>query len=306
MRYVITGGAGFIGSHIADALIAGGHEVVVVDDFSAGRHENLDPDNVTLLEGSIEDTGLLGEACEGADGVFHEAAVTSVQASVRDPAHSNRVNVDGTLNVLIAARDAGVRKVVMASSAAVYGNDPALPKKESMRPDPLSPYAASKLADEHYCKVFSELYDLQTVCLRYFNVYGPRQDPKSEYAAVIPKFIERLSSGLQPVIFGDGLQTRDFVYVGDVARANLMAMESDATGVYNIACGQRTSLLELAGALTEIAGLPSEPGFAPPQPGDVRHSVADISGAEEAFSYEPSYSLEKGLSETYQWFAGGV
>ncbi len=305
MRYIVTGGSGFIGSNLVDALVRD-HDVVIIDDLSTGRRENIEHllghGRVTLVERSVTDVDLLREVFAGADGVFHQAAIPSVPRSVENPLATNEANVTGTLSVLVAARDCGVPKVVAASSSSVYGDTPVLPKHEAMPPDPLSPYAVSKLADEYYGRVFSDLYGVQTVFLRYFNVFGPRQDPDSEYAAVIPKFITRLLAGEPPVIYGDGRQTRDFTFVKDAVQANIRAMQSDAQGVFNIACGRRISLNELAAVLMEIVGLHLHPIYEEPRPGDVRDSLADISRAREAFGYDPRYSLRDGLRETVAWF----
>ncbi len=306
MHYLITGGSGFIGSNLADHL-ADLHEITIIDNFATGRPENirelLDHSNVTFIEGNITDSKLLHEITREIDGIFHQAAIPSVPRSVKDPLTTNEANVTGTLVVLQAAKENGVRKVVTASSSSVYGDTPTLPKEEGMMPNPLSPYAVTKLADEYYGKVFCELYGIQTVFLRYFNVFGPRQDPASEYAAVIPKFITRLLDGKPPIIYGDGGQTRDFTFIKDVIQANVKAMESNATGIYNIACGERISLNELAGILMEIIGTHAEPIYEPLREGDIRDSLADISRAKAAFGYEPGFTLEEGLKETVAWFS---
>ncbi len=305
MKYVVTGGAGFIGSHIADRLVRD-HEVVVLDDFFSGKMENivhlLDNDNFTLVKGSVTDLPMLRELFPGVDGVFHQAAIASVPRSVRNPAATNEANVTGTLNVAIAARDSGVRKIVYASSSSVYGDTPTLPKREDMKPDPLSPYAVSKLAGELYLSVFSGLFDIETVSLRYFNVFGPRQDPASEYAAVIPKFVTRVLSGESPVVYGDGEQTRDFTYVADVVSANVRAMESRAQGVFNVAYGQRISLNELAAAIMDLTGTRLPVVYEDPRSGDVRDSLADISRAVGGFGYNPEYTVKGGLAETIGWY----
>ncbi len=302
MKVVVTGGAGFIGSNLAEEL-SNRYEVTVLDDLATGRETNLEGLNLEFVRGSILDTDLLAETFRGARYVFHEAALPSVQRSVEDPARSNHVNIDGTLNVLIAARDAGVQKLVFASSSSVYGDTPTLPKVETMTPSPMSPYAVTKLTAEHYCRVFESLYGLRTVALRYFNVFGPRQDPKSQYAAVIPNFITRVLAGEPPVINGDGRQTRDFTFVRDVVQANIRAAESDATGVFNIACQKRIDLLALADTIMDLVGTRVEPIFNEPRAGDVRDSLADITQARSAIGYTPAFSLEQGLSETIQWFA---
>jgi UDP-glucose 4-epimerase len=298
----ITGGAGFIGSNLAEVL-AQNNQVVIIDDLSTGKPENLAGIKTTLIEGGILDLDLLRSAFQGVKCVFHQAAIASVQKSVQDPIGTSRVGIDGTLNVLVAARDAGVKKVVYASSAAVYGDSPQLPKREDMCPQPQSPYAVSKVAGEHFCRTFQELYGLETVALRYFNVFGPGQDPTSEYSAVISKFISAMANGLQPTIYGDGEQTRDFVYVKDVVRANILASQS-GRGVYNIASGRRTSLNQLLAIIGEIFGRDPRPKYERARSGDIRDSLADISHALE-IGYDPKYSLESGLEETIKWFLDG-
>ncbi|WAI01379.1 SDR family oxidoreductase [Methanogenium organophilum] len=305
MRYVVTGGAGFIGSHIAEALADEGHSVVIVDDFSTGNKENLrwadGVPSVRVVEGSITDISLLRDACAGADGVFHEAAVASVPRSVADPVGSNAVNVDGTLNVLVAARDAGVRKVVLASSAANYGDNPNLPLKETEPPRPQSPYAAQKVMNEYYARLFTELYGLETTCLRYFNVFGPRQDPSSPYSGVISIFIDRISVGDPITIYGDGTQTRDFIYVSDVVRANMRAMNSEYCGVVNVAGGRETSLNELAAVIMECTGNSSDIRFDVPREGDIHRSLADTHRLEETIGRVAECSIADGLSQTIAW-----
>lgn len=305
MRYLITGGAGFIGSNLADHL-ADRHEITIIDNLATGRQENINHltnhQNVTIINGSITDPDLMHEITQDIDGIFHQAAIPSVPRSVKDPITTNEANITGTLQLLVAAKENGVRKVVAASSSSVYGDTPILPKVETMPPNPLSPYAVTKLTDEYYGKVFTELYGIQTVFLRYFNVFGPRQDPASEYAAVIPKFITRLLKNESPTIYGDGEQTRDFTYITDVVQANIKAMESDATGVYNIACERKISLNELAETLMEITGSNQPIIYEPSREGDIRDSLADISRAKAAFGYNPEYTLEEGLRETVAWF----
>ena len=303
MKYIVTGGAGFIGSHIAEAL-TGSHEVVVIDNFSSGKRENLSmfTDSINAIQGSITDLPLLKDACKGADGIFHLAAIASVARSVDDPFITHETNLTGTLNVLLAARDCRVKKVVFASSSAIYGEEPTLPKREDMHPDPRSPYAVSKLAGEYYCNVFSELFGVKTVSLRYFNVFGPRQDPHSEYAAVIPKFITRILNNQPPLIFGDGKQTRDFIYVKDVVQANILAMQSSITGTFNIGSGQSTDLNTLASSLEKIIQVSLSPVYDKPRSGDIRDSVSDITAAKKFLGYQTEYSLEKGLAETISWF----
>lgn len=301
-RLVVTGGAGFIGSNLAKEL-AQKHDVVIIDNLSTGRIGNLaQVHDIEFINGSITNFSLLKDVFTGAHGVFHQAALPSVQRSVNDPISTNVTNIDGTLNVLVAALDCGVKKVVFASSSSVYGDIPTLPKKEDMKPNPKSPYAVTKLAGEQYCRVFSEIYGLKTANLRYFNVYGPRQDPNSEYAAVIPRFITRVLAGKSPIIFGDGSQTRDFTFVYDVVAANMLAMESQAEGVFNIAFGHRVSLNKLAEKIMQIVGVKLDLIYDKPRPGDVRDSLADISSAKGKMGYEPKFDLNSGLKETVKWF----
>ena len=305
-KYLVTGGAGFIGSHIVEALVRRGDRVRVLDDFSTGKRENLDGswEEVEFIEGSLTDADMVRDAVDGVDFVLHQGALPSVPRSVADPARSNEVNVSGTLNVLIAARDAGVRRVVYAASSSAYGDSTTLPKHEGLPPNPLSPYAASKLAGEHYCRAFYQVYDLDTVCLRYFNVFGPRQDPASQYAAVIPKFVTMMLRGERPTIFGDGTQSRDFTYVSDVAQANLRACDAPdaASGqVLNVACGERHTLLELVALLNGILGTQLAPVLSAPRPGDVQHSLADIARACALIGFRPEVPFEEGLSRTVAW-----
>lgn len=306
MKVVITGGCGFIGSNLAHELM-NENEVIVIDDLSTGRIENIanlkNSENFKFIRGSITDLNLLKQVFKDVEYVFHQAAIPSVQRSVENPIATNEANINGTLNVLLAARDSGVKKVIYASSSSVYGDTPILPKREDMKPNPKSPYAVSKLVGEYYCKVFSEVYGLKTVCLRYFNVYGPKQDPYSEYAAVIPRFITIALNDQPPVIFGDGNQTRDFTFVKDVVKANVLAMEKNVEGVFNIACGNRISIKELANKILETIGLKLNPVYDKPRPGDIRHSLADISLAEERLGYVPEYDMKKGLEMTIKWFS---
>jgi UDP-glucose 4-epimerase len=300
-KYAITGGAGFIGSNLAHALSVE-NEIVVVDDLSTGRIENLSEQDIEFIQGSVTNLQLLRDAFEGVECVFHLAAIASVQKSVEDPLKVNDVNLRGTLNALVAARDAGVRKFILASSAAVYGGSPELPKREDMRPDPKSPYAVTKLAGEHYCSVFQELYGLDTSVLRFFNVFGPRQDPSSEYSGVISKFISAVLMGGQPVIYGDGEQTRDFVFVNDVIQACILIARKKAAGVSNVARGERTSLNSLIRTLGAITGKDIHPRYALGRAGDIKHSLADIERI-RAIGYRPLFSVEDGLRETLEWFA---
>lgn len=312
MRVLVTGGGGFIGSNLVEALLARGDEVLVLDNFATGRRENLAraPEwaaagggRYRLLEGDIRDEATVKRAIAGREVVLHQAAIPSVARSVEDPMTSHTVNVDGTLTLLLAARDAGVRRFVMASSSSLYGESETLPKVETMAPDPISPYGLDKLAGETYCRLFTRLYGLPTVSLRYFNVFGPRQNPRSEYAAVVPRFIEAALKGEQPTIYGDGQQTRDFTFVENVVAANLLSAEAaeEACGqAYNVACGERISLLDLAAAINRLTGSQVGPCHAPPRAGDIRHSLADISKAERALGYRPAVDLEAGLARTIE------
>ena len=302
MKVLVTGGGGFVGSHLAEALVHDGHDVRIVDNFSTGRRSNVMalPDEIELVEGDLTSYERAYNSVRGCEIVLHQAALPSVPRSIQDPLTSNASNITGLLNVLLASRDLGVRRVVYASSSSVYGANPQLPKREDMAVEPISPYAVAKLAGEGYCRSFSRVYGLETVSLRYFNVFGPRQDPRSQYAAVIPNFIATVLAGGRPVVFGDGGQSRDFTYVENVVAANMLAMASDqAPGrVYNIACGQRVTLLEL---LTELGGLLDvdiEPEHAPARAGEVRHSHADLSRAQDELGYLPTISLREGLERT--------
>jgi UDP-glucose 4-epimerase len=306
LNYIVTGGAGFIGSHIAETLLHEGHTVTIIDNFSEPGSRVIDPgrnkDRMSVIRGDIMDISLLEKTFEGADGIFHEAAIASVPRSISDPLKTNTINITGTLNVLIAAKDNGVKKIVFASSSAVYGNEPTLPKQEDMLPCPESPYAVSKLTGEFYCSVFSKVFSLQSVCLRYFNVYGPRQNPSSDYAAVIPRFITRVLDDTAPTIYGDGKQTRDFIYVKDVARANISAMQTDVQGIFNIAGGIPLSINELASIISEISGRNILPVYENKRTGDILDSYADISRAKNSFHFRPAYMLKQGLKETMQWY----
>ena len=305
MAYLVTGGAGFIGSHITEEIIKRGDEVIILDNMYSGRAENIAVNpKAVFIDGSIQDKEILGSICTkyNIEGIFHLAAVASVQKSIENPVLVHEVNVTGTLNVLEAAREHGVRKVVLSASAAAYGDNPVFPKREDMLPEPLSPYAVSKIASEMYCKTYAELYDMQTISLRYFNVFGPRQDPNGEYAAVIPKFTEKICARESPTVFGDGEQTRDFVYVKDVARANILAMDSDVCGLFNIGTGVQTSLNNLAKMIMDAAGVSVEMKYEPERDGDVRHSVADISKAQTELGYTPEWGLADGIKETVEYF----
>lgn len=304
-RYLVTGGAGFIGSHLAEALVALGHQVRVLDNFATGKRENLAhlKGRIELVEADIRDLEAVREAMEGVEVVFHQAALPSVPRSLKDPLTTHQVNATGTLHVLLAAREAGVRRLVYASSSSVYGDTPELPKREDLPPRPKSPYAASKLAGEHYCQAYWSGYGLETVCLRYFNVFGPRQDPGSPYAAAIPLFASALLDGGLVRVYGTGDQTRDFTYVANVVQANLLAAAARGAGgtVCNIACGQQTSILALLSTLGELMGCAPRVQFDPPRPGDVKHSLADLSRASRILGYRPTTSLREGLAETVRW-----
>ncbi len=304
--YLVTGGAGFIGSHVVDALVNQGHAVRVVDNFSTGYRENLArvADKIDLHEISITDRDALAEAMQGVDYVFHIAALPSVPRSVADPIGSNDNNVNGTLNVLVTARDAGVKRVVYSGSSSAYGNITAEYKSEDMTPQPLSPYAVAKLAAEQYCQVFTTVYGLETVTVRYFNVFGPRQDPGSAYAAVIPKFIAAMLDDAQPTVEGDGLQTRDFTYIDNVVHGNLLACHTPGVAgeVFNIACGGQINLLDMIAILNRLLDKDIQPRHTDPRPGDVRHSRAAIDKARRLLGYEPVISFEDGLARTLAWY----
>jgi len=304
--YLVTGGAGFIGSNIVRELVTRGETVRVLDNFSTGRRENLAGvrDDIELIVGDLRDLDACRRAVKSVDYVLHEGAIPSVQRSVDDPFTSNDANVNGTLNLLIAARGAGVRRMVYASSSSVYGDSPTLPKHEDMLPCPKSPYAVSKLSAEYYCQVFTEVYSLETVSLRYFNVFGPCQDPTSQYSAVIPLFVTAMLAGKSPVVYGDGLQSRDFTYVSNNVEANLLATTAPgiAGQVFNVACGKRFTLLELIAMLNDILGTHIEPVFAAPRPGDVKHSLADIRHARERMGYTVDVDFETGLERTVAWY----
>lgn len=301
-RYLVTGGAGFIGSHIAEELMERGHKVRIVDNFLTGKRENIASflDKIELIEGDIRDFNLCKRASDGVDFVLHQAALPSVPRSIEDPLMTNEINIKGTLNLLLASRDAGVKKFVFASSSSVYGDDQRLPKKEGEEGAPLSPYAISKLVGEMYCQVFSQIYSLSTVCLRYFNIFGPRQDPYSQYSAVIPNFINKMVKGESPTIFGDGEQSRDFTYVANVVEANKLAVEAkDVSGeILNIACGERTTVNSLVIEINQILKRDIKAIYDKSRPGDVMHSYADISRAENVLKYKPLVSFTEGLKRT--------
>jgi len=302
--YLVTGGAGFIGSHLTEELIRRGERVRVVDDLSTGHRHNLaQAPGVEFIEGHLANLDLARQAVADVDYVLHQAAIPSVPRSVNDPIESNRANIDATLNVLVAARDAGVKRLVFAGSSSVYGNTPTLPQREDMVPAPLSPYALQKLVGEQYASMFRELYGFSTVTIRYFNVFGPRQDPSSPYSGVISLFISALLEGRAPTIHGDGEQTRDFTYVANVVDGVLRAcLIPAATGVLNVAVGARISINEVFRALRNIIGSTIEPVYGPPRPGDVRNSQADLTRAKRVLGYTPIVSLLDGLTRTVAWY----
>lgn len=302
-NYLITGGAGFIGSNIAIELIKQNHSVRILDNLATGRLENLDGyhDKIEFISGDLRNLSVVRKAVDGVDYVLHQGALPSVARSIKDPIASNEANTTGTLNVLVAARDAGVKRVIYASSSSIYGNTPKLPKREDMPANPISPYAISKYSGEQYCRVFTSIYGLETAALRYFNVFGPRQNPESQYAAVIPLFINAVLNGEPITIYGDGEQTRDFTYVENVVQANLLACHAeDAAGeMFNIACGQRTSINQLAQIIKELMNAPNHPIiYTDSRPGDVKHSFANISKAKSILGYEPKFELVEGLCRT--------
>lgn len=304
---LVTGGAGFIGSHIASALASDGMRVRVLDDLSTGHRENIDEigGDVDFIQGSVADEELLNKALENVELVFHEAAIPSVPRSVEAPRQTHIASVDGTFSLLVAARDRGVRRVVYAASSSAYGDQPTLPKSEEMRPDPLSPYAVAKLVGEYYCRAFTRVYGLETVSLRYFNVFGPRQDPSSQYSGVVSRFISSLLSNQRPVIYGDGEQSRDFTYIDNVVFANLNAGSAkEASGkVINVANGQRITLNQLLAELKELTGKQDVTAeYLEPRVGDVRHSLADITMARELLGYESKVDLREGLKRTIDWW----
>ncbi|MCX6389541.1 MAG: SDR family oxidoreductase [Solirubrobacterales bacterium] len=307
MRALITGGGGFIGSNLARGLLAAGHEVRVLDNFSTGRRENLVEikGDIELMEGDIQSAGQVTDAVQGIDVVFHQAALPSVPRSISDPVTSSTVNVNGTLNVLVAARDAGVTRTVFASSSSVYGANPALPKEEQMATLPMSPYAVSKLAAEGYCRAFTNVYGMETVALRYFNVFGPLQDPTSQYAAVLPNFITAALEDRQPTIFGDGEQSRDFTFIENVVSANILAATApDASGrTFNVACGKAVKLNEVIELIAELTGKTIEANYEDARTGDIRNSLADITAASEVLGYQPLVDFREGLSRTIDHFS---
>jgi len=305
-RYLVTGGAGFIGSHISEELVKRDHEVRIIDNFLTGKKENIASllDKIELIEGDIKDFETCRRALEGVDFVLHQAALPSVPRSIKDPLATNENNIRGTLNVLLASREAKVKKVVFASSSSVYGDDTHLPKIEGREGNPLSPYALSKQVGENYCRIFSRIYGLSTVFLRYFNIFGPRQDPFSQYAAVIPNFITKMLEGEKPIIFGDGEQSRDFTFVSNVVEANILASKAqDVSGeAFNIACGERTTVNSLANTINEVLNKNIDPVHDEPRPGDVKNSYAEISKARKMLKYEPLVPFNEGLKKTINWY----
>ena len=308
--HLITGIAGFIGSSIARALLERGEQVRGIDNLATGKRENLAEiaERIDFLEADLLDLDAMKRACEGVDCVFHQAAIPSVPKSVLDPLGSNQANVDGTVNILIAARDAKVRRVMYAASSSAYGDTPTLPKHEQMTPNPISPYAVAKLASEYYMVSFFRCYGLETVSLRYYNIFGPRQDPSSPYSGVLAKFITQMLRGEQPTIFGDGSQSRDFTYIDNAVSANLLAAYAPpanvAGKVFNVATGTRVDLNETFAALKKLTGHSGEVKYGPEREGDIKHSLADISLATKAFGYRPSVNFEEGLRRTVEWYRG--
>jgi len=304
---LITGGAGFIGSNITEELIRRGENVRILDNFATGKRENIASfrEKIDIIEGDIRDIAVARKAVEGVEYVLHQAALPSVPRSINDPISTNAINVDGTLNMLVAARDAGVKRFVYASSSSVYGNTPRLPKREYMKPEPLSPYAISKFSGEQYCQAFYNIYGLETVILRYFNVFGPKQNPTSQYAAVIPKFIMALLNGRSITIYGDGEQSRDFTHVDNIVQANLLSCTTKGVAgeVFNIACEHRITINQLVENLKHLLNSNIEPVYTEPRIGEVKHSFADISKAERLLGYQPNTSFDEGLSRTVQWFS---
>ena len=300
--YLVTGGAGFIGSNLAEALVRAGERVRIFDDFSSGKRENLKSfaADVEVIEGDLRDMDAVRRAVDGVTGIYHQAALRSVPRSVDNPLSTNDVNITGTLQLLMAARDAGVKRVVAASSSSVYGANEALPKREDQELLPVSPYAASKLAGEHYCRIFTRLYNLETVSLRYFNVFGARQDPDSQYAAVVPLFIQAGLDGVPLTVHGDGMQSRDFTYIDNVVQANLRAMEAPAAAgeAFNIACGSRYTLMDIVHAIERELGHPLTCRHTPPRAGDVRHTLADIGKAERVLGFKPTVDFDEGMART--------
>lgn len=305
-KYLVTGGAGFIGSHLVERLVRDGQPVRVLDDFSSGKRENLAPfgDKVELIEGDLRRTEDCQRACDGVQIIFHEAAVPSVPKSVDDPRCSHEANIDGTFNLLMAAKEGGCRRVIFAASSSAYGDQPDLPKRETAAPSPLSPYAVNKLVGEYYLSVFASCYGMETMALRYFNVFGPRQDPKSQYAAAIPAFVSCILKGESPTIFGDGEQTRDFTHVDNVVHANMLAAHAPKLNgeVVNIACAERVSVNHVIGQINKLLGKDVKPKYVAERAGDVKHSLADISLARKLLKFEPQLLFNEGLERAITWY----
>ena len=305
-KYLVTGGAGFIGSNLVEELLKRGHKVRVIDNFITGKRENIEPflDKIEFLEEDIRDYETCRRAVQGVDFVLHQAALPSVPRSIEDPILANDINVNGTLKLLLASNEARVRRFVFASSSSVYGDNPELPKKGDAEGNPLSPYALTKLVGEKYSRVFSVVYKLPTVNLRYFNIFGPRQDPSSQYAAVIPSFISKMLEGKKPTIFGDGEQSRDFTFVANVVEANILAAEAESISgeAINVGCGEKTTVNTLVAKINEILTTKIDPDYDQPRPGDIRHSFADITKAREKLKFEPLVSFREGLERTIQWY----
>ncbi len=305
-KYLVTGGAGFIGSNVAEHLCNAGESVRVIDNFLTGKRHNLDSfrDRAELFEGDIREPDDCREACKGVEIILHQAALPSVPKSVSDPVASHRCNIDGTLNLLVAARECSVRRVIIAASSSAYGESPTLPKVETMRADPLSPYAVQKLAAEQYARAWAKSYGFETLALRYFNVFGPRQDPASQYAAAIPAFVTSILRGESPTIYGDGEQTRDFTFIADVVRANVLAAaapKADGT-VMNIACGERITINRVIARINELLGTNVKPRYVDARPGDIKHSLADISLAKQVIGYTPTVKFDEGLRRSIDWY----
>jgi UDP-glucose 4-epimerase len=305
-RYVVTGGAGFIGSHIVEELLRRNETVTVIDNFSTGKRENVKPFEGTakIIDADISQAKNLGQFLKGAEYVIHQAAIPSVPRSISDPVKSHEANVNGTLQLLVACREAGVKRVVYASSSSLYGNSPTLPKHEGMMPNPLSPYGAQKLFGETYCQVFTKSYGLETVSLRYFNVFGPRQDATSQYSGVLALFIPAVLEGRRPTIYGDGEQSRDFTYVKNVVEANLLACQAPGVAgqFFNVACGDRITVNSMLNQINKITGKDTSPVYADARAGDIKHSQADITRAKQRLGYEPRVSFEEGLRDTIEWY----
>lgn len=306
-KYLVTGGAGFIGSNLVKELLRRGYQVRVIDNLSTGNIKNIESflNEIEFIEGDLADMEMAKKAVQGVDFILHQAAIPSVQRSIKDPLNSHNSNVNGTLNVLLAAKEANIKKVVYASSSSIYGDNPKLPKEENFSINPFSFYALQKYAGERYCQLFSRLYNLSTVSLRYFNIFGPNQDPDSEYSAVIPKFIKLMSQGKSPIIYGDGEQTRDFTYIDNAVEANILAMESDVSGeVINVACGERISLNQLVEMINKHLGKNLQPVYQEERPGDIKHSLADISKAKKLINYKPMVKFEDGLKKLINYYGG--